>query len=62
MVYPVFGQSCVGTPQSVALDGSKNSPAGKVPLMPHSVMVPGPLSTGVNGRSGEVVLLVNWKV
>ena len=47
----------VGIPQIVPLSLPKLNPLGKPSLMPHSRIIPGPLSVGPSGREGLCVLL-----
>ena len=40
-----------GTPQIVPLFVPKERPVGRLPFMAHDVILPGPVSAGINGRS-----------
>ena len=54
----VAGSSWVGMPQSVPLLLPRKSPDGKDGWMSQVRISPGPVSVGVNGKSGLAVLLV----
>ena len=60
-MYEVVFHNSVGIPQSVPLSLPKLIPEGKVALISHEVMSPGPVKVGASGRSLLTVLFVRFK-
>ena len=52
--------NCVGIPQIVPLLVPKFKPVGKVALIAHEVISPGPVRVGSSGKSLLTVLLVKF--
>ena len=60
-LYAVVGHNSVGVPQNVPLLAPNDTPLGKVVLISHVKISPGPDNCGINGKSKLAVLFINCK-